>query len=128
MGRLLDLLSKPPPLPPIELPRPARLVPGVRTTIVKAFVVYYRGVYDGLVAGAAGAAEVCRGGVGGDMRGGRDARVGLGLVEHSVDEGRGAEGEQEVGLGLRGGPDGVEARVLELDEPLAGLHQARDVG
>ena len=52
MGHLIDLLFKPPPMPPIELPLPARLVPGVRTTIARAFeLAYYRGVYDGFVAG-----------------------------------------------------------------------------
>ena len=52
MGHLIDLLFKPPPLPPIELSLPARLVPGIRTSIVKAFeLAYYRGVYDGFVAG-----------------------------------------------------------------------------
>jgi hypothetical protein len=52
MGHLIDLLFKPPPMPPIELPLSARLVPGVRMTIVKAFeLAYYRGVYDGVVAG-----------------------------------------------------------------------------
>ena len=53
MSHLFDLIFQLPPLPPIELPLPARLVPGVRTTIAKAFeLAYYRGVYDGLVAGA----------------------------------------------------------------------------
>ena len=52
MGHLIDLLFKPPSMPPIELPLPARLVPGVRTTIARAFeLAYYRGVYDGVVAG-----------------------------------------------------------------------------
>ena len=52
MGNLIDLLFKPPPIPPIELPLPARLVPGVRMTIAKAFeLAYYRGVYDGFLAG-----------------------------------------------------------------------------
>ena len=52
MGHLIILLFKPPPIPPIELPLPARIVPGVRSTIAKAFeLAYYRGVYDGLVAG-----------------------------------------------------------------------------
>jgi hypothetical protein len=52
MGHLIDLLFKPPPIPPIELPLPARMLPGVRQTIVKAFeIAYYRGVYDGFVAG-----------------------------------------------------------------------------
>ena len=53
MGHLIDLLFNPPLMPPIELPLPARLLPGVRVTIAKAFeLAYYRGVYDfGLVAG-----------------------------------------------------------------------------
>jgi hypothetical protein len=52
IGHLLELLFKPPPIPPIELPLPARVVPGIRTTIEKAFVLaYHRGVYDGFVAG-----------------------------------------------------------------------------
>ena len=49
---MFDLLFKPPPMPPIELPLPARLVPGVRATIARAFeLAYFRGVYDGFVAG-----------------------------------------------------------------------------
>ena len=52
MGKLLDILFSPPPIPPIELPLPARVVPGIKTTIAKAFVfAYERGVWDGFVAG-----------------------------------------------------------------------------
>jgi hypothetical protein len=52
MGHLLDLLFKPPPMPLIELPYPAKLIPGVKMAIGKAFeLAYYRGVYDGLLAG-----------------------------------------------------------------------------
>ena len=52
MGHLIDLFFNPPPMPPIELPLPAAMIPGVRQTIAKAFeLAYYRGVYDGFVAG-----------------------------------------------------------------------------
>jgi hypothetical protein len=52
VGQLIDLFFKPPPMPPIELPLPARLVPGRRATIARAFdLAYHRGVCDGFVAG-----------------------------------------------------------------------------
>jgi hypothetical protein len=52
MGSVISLLFKPPPIPQIELPLPARVLPGVKATISQAFeLAYYRGVYDGLVAG-----------------------------------------------------------------------------
>jgi len=52
MGRLFDLLFNPPPMPAIDLPIAARLLPGVKLTIAKAFeLAYKRGVLDGLMAG-----------------------------------------------------------------------------
>lgn len=49
MGRLLSFLFNPPPMPPLELPLPARMIAAVS----KAFeLVYYRGVLDGVFAGA----------------------------------------------------------------------------
>lgn len=52
MRFLFDFLFNPPPLPPIELPLPARMIPGIKTTITVAFkLAYERGVYDGFVAG-----------------------------------------------------------------------------
>lgn len=52
MGHLFRLLFRPPPMPPIELPLPARIIPGVKVAIGQAFeLAYYRGVYDGLLAG-----------------------------------------------------------------------------
>ncbi len=52
MGHLIKILFQPPPMPPIELPMPARLIPGVKMAIGKAFeLAYYRGVYDGFLAG-----------------------------------------------------------------------------
>lgn len=52
MGKLIEILFHPPPMPPIHLPLAARLVPGVQEAIWKAYeVVYYRGVYDGFIAG-----------------------------------------------------------------------------
>jgi hypothetical protein len=52
MGHLFDLFFTPPPMPPIELPLPAWLVPGVLEAIGAAFkLAYRRGVCDGLVAG-----------------------------------------------------------------------------
>jgi hypothetical protein len=53
VGHLITLLFRPPTVPPIELPMPAKLIPGVKIAIGKAFeLAYYRGVYDGLIAGA----------------------------------------------------------------------------
>jgi hypothetical protein len=52
MGHLFKIFFKPPPMPPIEISMPARLMPGVKVLIGKAFeMAYYRGVYDGLLAG-----------------------------------------------------------------------------
>jgi hypothetical protein len=52
MGHLISLLFRPPPMPPIELPLPAKVIPGVKMAIGKAFeLAYYRGVYDGFLAG-----------------------------------------------------------------------------
>ena len=56
------------------------------------------------------------------------AGVALGLAEHPVDQRGRAQGQQEVGLRLGGGPDGVEPRVVELDQPLPRLHQPDQVG
>lgn len=52
MGSIISLLFRPPPIPQIDIPVAARLLPGVKSTIAQAFeLAYYRGVYDGLVAG-----------------------------------------------------------------------------
>lgn len=52
MRYLFELIFNPPVMPPIELPFPARLIPGIRTTLVAAFkLAYERGVYDGFIAG-----------------------------------------------------------------------------
>ena len=52
MRFLFDFLFSPPPMPPIELPLPARLMPGIKVTIAAAFkLAYERGVYDGFIAG-----------------------------------------------------------------------------
>jgi hypothetical protein len=52
MKYLFDLLFNPPPMPPIELPLPARVIPGVKTAIGVAFkLAYERGVFDGFIAG-----------------------------------------------------------------------------
>ena len=52
MRHLFELFFNPPPMPPIHLPLPARLIPGVKTTITAVFkAVYERGVFDGFVAG-----------------------------------------------------------------------------
>ena len=52
MRYLFELLFHPPVMPTIELPLPARLIPGVRTTLGAAFkLAYERGVFDGFVAG-----------------------------------------------------------------------------
>lgn len=52
MKHLFDMLFTPPPMPEINLPMAARLVPAVKLAIADAFKMsYYRGVYDGLFAG-----------------------------------------------------------------------------
>jgi hypothetical protein len=52
MGRLIGMFFKPPPFPEITLPIAARLLPGIKVTIEKAFeLAYYRGVYDGFIGG-----------------------------------------------------------------------------
>lgn len=52
MGHLINLLFSPPPMPEIDLPIAAHLVPGVKILIKQAFeLAYYRGVYDGFVGG-----------------------------------------------------------------------------
>lgn len=52
MGKLIEILFQPPPMPPLDLPLPARLIPGARVAIRQAFeLAYYRGVYDGFIAG-----------------------------------------------------------------------------
>lgn len=52
MRHLFDLLFNPPAMPPIELPVPARFIPGIRTSIAAGFkLAYERGVYDGFLAG-----------------------------------------------------------------------------
>jgi hypothetical protein len=52
MERLLKLFFNPPPIPPIELPFPARMIPHIKLTIAKAFeLAYHRGVLDGVIAG-----------------------------------------------------------------------------
>ena len=52
MGRLFDLLFNPPPLPPLELPLPARMIPAIRVTVQQAFeLAYHRGCFDGFVLG-----------------------------------------------------------------------------
>ena len=45
-----------------------------------------------------------------------------------TDEGAGAEGGEEIGVGLRGLPDGVDLSVLQLDQTLADLQQLQHVG
>lgn len=52
MGHLVNILFNPPEMPDIELPMAAHLIPHVKMAIAQAFeLAYYRGVYDGLVAG-----------------------------------------------------------------------------
>ncbi len=52
MGHIISILFNPPVCPEIALPIPAYLIPGIRMTIAEVFkVAYYRGVYDGMVAG-----------------------------------------------------------------------------
>jgi hypothetical protein len=52
VGHLVNILFNPPEMPDIELPMAAHLIPHVKMAIAQAFeLAYYRGVYDGLVAG-----------------------------------------------------------------------------
>jgi len=52
MGHLIELLFKPPPMPTLDLPVAARLLPAIKVAIFKALeIIYYRGVYDGFIAG-----------------------------------------------------------------------------
>jgi len=52
VGHLVNILFNPPEMPDIELPMAAHLIPHVKMAIAKAFeLAYYRGVYDGMVAG-----------------------------------------------------------------------------
>ena len=52
MQHLFDFLFTPPPMPPIDLPMAARLIPGAKVAIAQAFsAAYYRGLYDGAIAG-----------------------------------------------------------------------------
>lgn len=52
MSQLFDILFYPPPMPPIDLPVPARLIPGIKATVMQAFeLAYHRGCFDGFVAG-----------------------------------------------------------------------------
>lgn len=52
LAALFNFLFRQPAMPPISLPLPVRMIPGVRATISQAFTLAYeRGVYDGLVAG-----------------------------------------------------------------------------
>lgn len=49
----IKLLFNPPPMPEIDLPMHLSKVPGIMTTLAKAYeLVYYRGVFDGFIAGA----------------------------------------------------------------------------
>lgn len=53
MGFIIDLFYHPPPMPPIHLPLPARMVPGVMGAISAAFkLAYDRGLLDGFLLGA----------------------------------------------------------------------------
>jgi hypothetical protein len=39
-------------MPPIHIPLPASLLPGIQSTIAEAYkLVYFRGVYDGFIGG-----------------------------------------------------------------------------
>jgi hypothetical protein len=58
---------------------------------------------------------------------GRDQGLGLRLVQRG-DEVGGTQGQEEVGLGLRGLPERVELGVLELDQALAGLKELGEGG
>lgn len=52
MWTLARLLFNPPPMPEISIPLKLNKVPGIMTTITKAFeLAYYRGVLDGFVVG-----------------------------------------------------------------------------
>ena len=52
MGHLINVLFTPPSCPDTVMPLIARMSPSVRTGIQQAFeLTYYRGVYDGLIAG-----------------------------------------------------------------------------
>jgi hypothetical protein len=52
MGHLIALFFKPPPMPPIDLPLPPRMASGVLSIIGKVYeTVYFRGVFDGVIAG-----------------------------------------------------------------------------
>jgi hypothetical protein len=52
MGKLIEMFFKPPPFPEITFPMAAKLIPGIKITVAKAFeMAYYRGVYDGFIGG-----------------------------------------------------------------------------
>lgn len=52
MDNVFKLFFNPPPIPPIELPFPARMIPHIKLTIAKAFeLAYHTGVRDGVIAG-----------------------------------------------------------------------------
>ena len=52
MGHIIHILFNPPVLPDIDLPMAAHLIPHVKMAIAQAFdLAYYRGVYDGFIAG-----------------------------------------------------------------------------
>ena len=52
MQYLVDLLFSPPLMPPVHLPWPSHLLPGIQGAVTEVFrFAYYRGVYDGFVAG-----------------------------------------------------------------------------
>ena len=61
-------------------------------------------------------------------RGGRDPGVGLGGIQEPLDHARDPEREHQIGLGLGGGPEGVELGVLQLDQALPGLLDPGQVG
>jgi len=52
IDHLINILFKPPPMPDLDLPFAAKLIPQIKVAIGKAFeLAYYRGVYDGFLAG-----------------------------------------------------------------------------
>src|SRR5512135_774982 len=63
---------------------------------------------------------------GGGGRGSGRLRAGVGRLEGG-DQGGGAQRGQQIGLGLRGRPDRIQPGVLQLDQPLACLHQLGQV-
>ena len=79
---------------------------------------------EGLVVGIGGGG----GGLGAGPTSGGESGVGLGGLEEGLDHARDSDGQHQVGLGLGRGPEGVELGVLELDQPLAGLLDAGQVG